>query len=142
MNRPFQSRQQEQRRYSTNKSQRKPQQYTYKHSSKQQFTHQGKGKNPRDKDGTITHCSICESINHWASNCPDNKNQNNTYYNEIVLYQTDYDHPSKLLSLVDESRNAAFLDSGASKTLCGKSWFNIFQESLSYEGKHQIVFTK
>ena len=26
--------------------------------------------------------------------------------------------------------------------LCGESWFNIFQESLSYEEKHQTVFTK
>ena len=57
----------------------------------------GNGKNTRDKDGTITHCSICESINHWAPNCADNQNQNNTYYKKIVLNQTDYDHPSKLL---------------------------------------------
>ena len=26
--------------------------------------------------------------------------------------------------------------------MCGESWFNIFQESLSYEEKHQILFTK
>ena len=58
---------------------------------------QGNGKNTRDKDGTITYCSICESINHWAPNCPDNQNQNNTYYKKIVLHQTDYDYPSKLL---------------------------------------------
>ena len=118
-NRPSRSRQQEQRNYPTNNPLRRPQQYSYKHSSKQQFTHQGKGKNPRDKDGTITRCSICESINHWAPNCPDNQNQNNTYYNKIVLYQTDYDHPSKLLSFVDKSRNAAILDSRASKTVWG-----------------------
>ena len=68
LNRPSQSRQQEQCRYSTNNPQRRLQQYTCKGSSKQQFTHQGKGKNSRDKDGTITRCSICESINHWALN--------------------------------------------------------------------------
>ena len=93
LNRPSQSRQQEQCQHSTNNPQRGPQRYLYKRSSKQQFTHQGKGESPRDKGGTITHSSICESINHWAPNCPDNQNQNNTYYNEIVLYQTDYDHP-------------------------------------------------
>ena len=93
LNRPSQSRQQEQCQHSTNNPQRGPKQYLYKRSSKQQFTHQGKGESPRDKGGTITHSSICESINHWAPNCPDNQNQNNTYYNEIVLYQTDYDHP-------------------------------------------------
>ena len=89
-----------------------------------------------------TYCSICESINHyWALNCPDNQNQNSIYFNEIVLYQTDYDHPSKLLSLVDESRNVVVLNSGASITVCGEPWFNIFQESC-YEEKHQIVFIK
>ena len=131
LNRSSQWRQQEQRRYSTNNPYRRPHQYTNKSSSKQQFTHQGKGKTTRDKDGAITRCSISESINHGDPNCPDNQNQNNTYYNEIVLYQTDYDHPSKLLSLVDESRNAAVLDSGVNKTVCGESCFNIFQESLS-----------
>ena len=58
LNRPSQSHQQEQCRYRTNKPQTRPQQYSYKCFSKQQFTYQGKGKNPRDKDGTIIRCSI------------------------------------------------------------------------------------
>ena len=86
--------------------------------------------------------SICQSINHWTPNCPNNQSPNNTYYNKIVLYQTDYQRPSKLLPLVKESRNAAVLNSRASKTVCRESWFNIFQESLSYKEKHHIVFTK
>ena len=86
LNRSSQSHQQEQWRYPTNNPQRRLQQYSYKWSSKQQFTHQGKRKNPRVKDGNITCCSICESINHWTPHCPDNQNQNSTYYNKIVLY--------------------------------------------------------
>ena len=58
-----------------------------------------------------------------------------------MLYQTDYHRPSKLMSLVKESRNAAVLNSRASKTVCRESWFNIFDESLSYKEKH-TVFTK
>ena len=99
-----------------------------------------KGKNPKDKDGNYTRCTICESINHWTPNCPDNQDHNNTFYNEIVLYQSDYDHPSKFLSLVDESRNAAVLDSGASKTVCGESWFNTFQDSLNDNDRNKIQF--
>ena len=133
------------RKHQNNSSQQRSQphsHYNYKNQTKKHFMSNKKGKNPRDKDGTITRCSICESINHWVPNCPDNQGHNNMYYNEIVLYQTDYDHPSTFLSLVDESRNAAVLDSGASKTVCGESWFNTFQESLNDNDKDQISFSK
>ena len=133
------------RKHQNNSSQQRSQphsHYNYKNQTKKHFMSNQKGKNPRDKDGTITRCSICESINHWVPNCPDNQGHNNMYYNEIVLYQTDYDHPSTFLSLVDESRNAAVLDSGASKTVCGESWFNTFQESLNDNDKDQISFSK
>ena len=43
---------------------------------------------------------------------------------------------------MDESRNAVVLNSGASKTVCRKFWFNISQGSLGYKEKHHIVFTK
>ena len=42
----------------------------------------------------------------------------NIFYNEIVLLNCDYDHPSKFLSLFDQSRNATVQYSGASKTVC------------------------
>ena len=141
LNRPSQSRQQE-HRYPTNNPQRRPQQYSYKCSSKQQFTNQGKGKNPRDKDDTITGFSVYKPINHWALNCPDNQSKNNTYYNKIVLYQTDYDHPSKLLSFVDESRNAVVLDSGASKTVSRKFWFNIPRKSWLQRKASNCLYKK
>ena len=32
-----------------------------------------KGKNPLDSKGNITRCSLCESINHWAPDCPDKR---------------------------------------------------------------------
>ena len=41
-----------------------------------------------------------------------------THY--VVPYQSDYDHPNKLKNLVAESWNAAVLDRGASKTVCGQ----------------------
>ena len=122
--------------------QQRSQSFPQNKTQPKQYVQNKRGKNPRDRDGSITRCSICESINHWAPNCPDNNSHNNTYYNEIVLYQTDYDHPTTFLSLVDESRNAAVLDSGASKTVCGESWFNTFQDSLSDHEKDQISFTK
>ena len=53
------------------------------------------GKNPFDKHGIQTRCAVCQSINHWAQNCPDNPNsEHNTYItNKVVLHQTDYKNP-------------------------------------------------
>ena len=139
-NKPSYPNQKEYRKFSPNNQQYRSQS-SYRNSHRQyQQTQIRKGKNPKDKDGNYTRCTICESINHWTPNCPDNQDHNNTFYNEIVLYQSDYDHPSKFLSLVDESRNAAVLDSGASKTVCGESWFNTFQESLNDNERNKIQF--
>ena len=41
---------------------------TYQFSMKQPTK---RGKNPLDKQGNITQCYNCYSINHWAENCPD-----------------------------------------------------------------------
>ena len=41
-----------------------------------------------------------------------------TYY-EIVMFQSDYEHPSHLKGLVPEAWNCAVLDSRATKTVCG-----------------------
>ena len=57
---------------------------------------------------------------------------------DIVLFQSDYDHPKNLPALVAESWNAAVLDSGATKTVCGRSWFNTYVESLSPEDQTKV----
>lgn len=122
-------------------------------------------KNPPSRTGQISRCRICESIYHWAADCPDKKHQNDNQrsmrprnqplphryvyfqeqeddpslyqveehdtYHKIILFQSDYDHPKHLPGLVAESWNAAVLDSGATKTVCGRSWYNTFIESLS-----------
>ena len=82
---------------------------------------------------------ICESINHWAQDCSDKCSGDfNTYY--VVLYQSDYDHPNKLKNLVAESWNAAVLDSGATKTVCGQSWLDCYIESLNESDKSKVSY--
>lgn len=49
------------------------------HSIQQQHLQYKEGKKSKGKDGSITRCSICESIYHWAPNYPDNQGQNNMY---------------------------------------------------------------
>ena len=72
-------------------------------------------------------CHIC--IYHISQNCPE---QRDTYYTkEIVLYQSDFDHPEQLKTLLAESWNAPILDSGATNTVAGESWFLCYMSSLS-----------
>ena len=92
--------------------------------------------------GNTTRCAICESVNHWAQDCPDKGSGDfNTYY--AVLCQSDYDHPNKVKNLVAELWNAAFFDSGASKTVYGQSWFiDCYIESLNESDKSKVSYNE
>ena len=95
-----------------------------------------------DKNGVQTRCAICQSINHWAQNCPDNINSEfNTYVvNEVVLHQSDYDNPQELKHLMSETWSSAVLDCGASKTVCGKEWLNQYITNLPEQDQQRIAF--
>ena len=84
-------------------------------------------------------CLVCEIIYHFAQNCPQTNSQNTFFLQEIVLFETDYDHLTKLRTLVSESRNAAILDSGATYTAAGEPWVNTYIDSLeSRKGRSQV----
>ena len=42
-------------------------------------------KNPVESDGKVSKCIICESIYHWAHDCPD------AYENKIAEHSTEDD---------------------------------------------------
>ena len=102
------------------------------------------GRNPFDGQRNPTKCSTCESINHWAQDCPHKiKDVQEKYHSyHVVLFQSDFDHSSKLQSLAVESWNAVVLDCGASKTVCGQAWFNTYIGTLSNEDKSKIKYDK
>ena len=148
--------------YFNNMKNRRPYyQNKYKQSGSSSYNRGKKGKNPLDKSGNITRCAICESVNHWANQCPDRKKTHNTYHQEnsdqeesdndfesyhtqadydIELYQTDEVNPTKLSTLLQESLGACVLDSGATKTVCGHLWFTCYLDMLSEKQKSQIVY--
>ena len=64
-----------------------------------------------------------------AQNCPEK--YDTLYIQEVVLYQSDFDHPEQLKTLVSESWNAVVLDSGATNTVAGKLWNNCYITSLN-----------
>ena len=59
----------------------------------------------------------------------ENKPTNEAFY-QVILFQNCDDDLKKVKGLVAESFNSAVLDSAAAKTVCGKKWFQVFNESL------------
>ena len=101
-----------------------------------------KGKNPLDSKGNITRCSLRQSVNHWAQDCPDKTDSpNNTWLSyEAIFFQEHSDHPSEIKCLHLESRNAAVLDSGVSKTICNWLRLDSYIDSLSEVQEANTVF--
>ena len=62
---------------------------------------------------------------------PDSDIEAHETFYEIVLFQSDFDHPERLRGLVAEPWNSGVLDSGATKTVCGQAWFDAYVSSLS-----------
>ena len=94
-----------------NNSQKPSDNYKYDSRSASQ---QRKGRNPLDPKGNVIRCNVCESINHWAGDCPDKvikrrcnlcesinhwasdcpdqkKGKEGTYYN-ITMFQNDLEN--------------------------------------------------
>ena len=95
-----------------------------------------RGKNPLSKFGTQTKCRICQSINHWESKCPDKETSDvNFMINEVVLHASN---DVVLKILVAETWSCAVLDSGATNTVCGNTWFNEFRSSLPIHEQEKI----
>ena len=104
-----------------------------------------RGKNPLDRQGNITQCNYCYSINHWIENCPDKNEENEPSTNEtmytVVLFEDDVENPNNITSLVYETIGCAVLDCGASKSVCGQRWLDLFISTLSQADQSKIVYS-
>lgn len=102
--------------------------------------------NTTDKQsGQTTGCHICKCIMHWARECPY-KNQisspqrNQEDKSEMILKVDSVmiDDDEQLIYLANETKNLALIDSGASKTVCGRKWFEIFENSINHNERSKI----
>jgi hypothetical protein len=90
--------------------------------------------------GTQTRCRVCQSINHWAKDCPDKDvNEVALTINELVLHANN---DIVLKTLVSETWNAVVLDCGATGTVCGRSWFDEYASSLNTSDSARITYTE
>ena len=106
---------------------------TYQETLKQRETGTTRKKtNPLDKYGRITKCSVCQSIYHWARDCPDREED------QISLF-TNEEQMTYLPQFLQETVNCAILDCGCVKSVCGKLWFQIYTETLTNEETNMIT---
>ena len=113
---------------------------------------QQNGRNPFDKEGKYTRCSICDSINHWRVNCPDAIYYEESWIEEqpepdenshhVTLYQSNLITDDHMKTFVAESFNMAILDSGATGTVAGKTWAECYIDSLPESTSQKLEFKK
>jgi len=85
----------------------------------------------------MTKCNVCQSINHWADQCPDREKDDVSYLvHELVLHSED----NALQSLLSETWNSAVLDTGATNNVCGDKWFIELKNSLNESQLSRIEY--
>ena len=105
-----------------------------------------KATNPLDKSGKPTKCAICQSLMHWARDCPHRYDEE-----EAKMTKEEDEHVSEVemegcnLTLltaheifVVESKGAAVIDTACTKTVCGEKWFKDYMTSLSLAEKRAV----
>ena len=118
--------------------------------------------NPPDENGQPSKCLICNSIFHWAKNCPDayenQKYSNKVNFvekeedqkpdktwlpmflrtqvdvNEIKIFKSDeVEEQKELQILLGEALSSAIIDSGAPENVCGRIWLDDYLGKLNSE---------
>ncbi len=99
--------------------------------------------NPTGYDGRTLKCKVCESVFHFAKDCPDSyenlekRKSHDTKEEEFVLFTGDQEN--ELQVLVGEAFNSAILDSACSSTVTGKAWMHCFMDTLDADKLEQVT---
>ena len=115
------------------KSQQPERNETTAKGEKQEVGRKKNSVNPPDRTGNVSKCAICHSIMHWASQCPHNDDDEC-----VTLFTSKAIESEYAKDFLSETFNAAVLDSGCSKTVCGEEWFNSYMNSLKKEDVDKI----
>ena len=107
----------------------------YRGGSRGQFQRYRKT-NPPTSSGLLSNCAVCQSILHWAKDCPD-KDVYKKEEDKITMFAKDIEMGT-MSSFVFESFNKAVLDSGCSKTVCGRVWYDNFVKTLSPKKREDL----
>ena len=110
------------------------------------------------RDGAVSKCIFCDSKFHFISNCPeikhehDSKNENSSTNTnilgvcenfekekEINLYNVLQNSVDELNGLIGETIGMAVVDSGCSKTVAGRQWFDLYKDTMESDIAESLV---
>lgn len=121
--------------------------------------------NPNDSEGKVSRCVVCDSMFHWARDCPDSyeavgrrgdggvrsgkadfvggarpsrdegSSSGGGDSKTYMLWYAGNRHDG----LMEECKGYALLDSGCSRTVCGAYWYESFLEGLSESERDALV---
>ena len=120
----------------------------YKNKYQKNVKQSRQGRNPMNKKGEVSRCDICDSINHWASNCPDavyyqdcseSSDDSSEDAHQITLFQSNLVMNDQFNIFLSETLNTAVLDSGAPTNVAGKTWTKCYLNSLSEDDKSKVT---
>jgi transposase InsO family protein len=95
-----------------------------------------RGTNPLNRFGRRTRCAICQSVFHWAKNCPDKEKPENVKVTEdksltedmescnITLFNKTQDLNTIFMM---EASAAAVIDTACTRTVCGEEWLENYE---------------
>ena len=93
--------------------------------------------NPKDVDGNILRCNVCDSIYHFAKGCPEGWENINKVIEDGEAWDVNLAMGDQQVFMC-ETVNAAVLDSACTKTVTGRAWKDTYLKSLSNEEISQI----
>ena len=83
-------------------------------------------------------CHGCGEKGHYARDCPKQEGNKFNFFQSEFEFEDCPGPDSSLIYLMGETANKAVLDTGASSTVCGKKWYQIYEDSLTPSEKDQI----
>ena len=105
-----------------------------------------RGYNSMGRFSNTLKCNLCFSTDHVRYNCPHHKEvkeliarkRGGVQFSMFVGCATS-DTERKLLTLLEESKGHAILDSGCATTVCGEAWLTSYVSTLSENDQDKII---
>ena len=114
------------------------------YSRGQSASKMNKRTNPKDRDGNVMACNICQSIYHFARQCPEMQKGSSTQYfsEDIALFQNLHDtsEPNIMDRFTRDNFGLAVLDTGCNTTVCGKKWLDVYIDTLDKTGQESVSY--
>ena len=138
-----------QRREDTYEDRRDQRPNFYQRQRLEKTQEERRGKRPQFQPGSPrkpVNCFICDAPDHIVATCPYNEFKKGDKKNQKLTFLTKVDQRSETVStdircssFLVETENKGLLDTGASSTVCGRSWLQNYVDSFPQWRAEQIT---